>query len=883
VHKARAEGLRSEETEALLAFAADPRERSADVLVALDRVTRGGGSAGLHPEIVSWLSEAADKDGSLRVLALRRQAEQAARRGDTSQAAALAERAVDAAESSGDPAAVALALSTLGAIALYRADWAGADEALARAHATIASGAVDDAEEVARLFHNRGVVALYKGRLDEARDAFERSLERKRKLGDRAGVWACLLNLGLALAQSGAHDAAEAALEEALALTRSLGQRSGGGWCLAALADVAVRRGDAARAERRVSEAEHLGDELPAAVRADLTILCAEIALLSGDGAAAIAAVSRLDPAQRAADALIDVRAMVTHARALMARLPADTRGAARLAVRAMRRARKAGLPEPEARARDVLRAARGRSIPAPSTESGYDERVTPDAVWHWLDDLGAGASASAAATALGKSVLAASGAERVFVALCAAGGSVRSAWGVDLDGLEIGDAEKRLPAEAVAAALHRGEPVYQREVESAAGRGSRLAVASGAHGTERVRAVIVAEHRFAPARFDAVTAADARRWAVLAALLGRLEPVAEVSRPVREVSLPSIASIPSVIEPSTALPVRKRRRHFAEIVGQSDAIERALARLEAAVESDLPVLIVGETGVGKELFARALHDHGARARAPFVAVSCGAIPDSLFEAELFGHVRGSFTGADRARPGLLARAQGGTLFLDEIGELPLARQATLLRALATRSYRPVGSDEEKPFDVRVVAATNRDLERAVEDGSFRQDLLYRLNVLEIHVPPLREREGDVLAIAHHVLEREGSDAELDSEVVSLLEEHDWPGNVRELEHQIQRLAALGERRIVAQHLSREIRSGAGRSKKRPKPRRELTPERERAEVLAALDATAGNITRAADRLGLTRQGLKKKMVRLGLREPVHGPGSARKLGESKA
>jgi DNA-binding NtrC family response regulator len=283
------------------------------------------------------------------------------------------------------------------------------------------------------------------------------------------------------------------------------------------------------------------------------------------------------------------------------------------------------------------------------------------------------------------------------------------------------------------------------------------------------------------------------------------------------------------------------------------------------------------------------LHDHGARARAPFVAVSCGAIPDSLFEAELFGHVRGSFTGADRARPGLLARAQGGTLFLDEVGELPLPRQASLLRALATRAYRPVGSDEEKPFDVRIVAATNRDLEHAVAEGSFRRDLLYRLNVLEIHVPPLRERDGDVLAIARHVLERAGARAEISPQAAELLEAHDWPGNVRELEHQIQRLAGLGVSRVEGEHLSREVRRAGGRRRRGAKPgrpspdRSELTPELERAAVRAALGATGGTITRAAEQMGLTRQGLKKKMIRLGMRERAPGAGSERETAGGKA
>jgi transcriptional regulator with PAS, ATPase and Fis domain len=245
--------------------------------------------------------------------------------------------------------------------------------------------------------------------------------------------------------------------------------------------------------------------------------------------------------------------------------------------------------------------------------------------------------------------------------------------------------------------------------------------------------------------------------------------------------------------------------------------------------------------------------------------------------------VRGSFTGADRARPGLLARAEGGTLFLDEVGELPLLRQAALLRALATTSYRPVGSDEERPFDVRVVAATNRDLERAVGEGTFRQDLLYRLNVLEIEVPSLKDRGGDVTLLARHFLERAGSRSELAPAAVTLLEGYDWPGNVRELEHQMQRLAALRLPRIDPHHLSREVREGAKRARassgRRTAPvlRVAKSDDQEREQVRRALERSGGNITHAAHELGVTRQGLKKRMVRLGMRG-AHGEG-VRELG----
>jgi two-component system response regulator HydG len=317
---------------------------------------------------------------------------------------------------------------------------------------------------------------------------------------------------------------------------------------------------------------------------------------------------------------------------------------------------------------------------------------------------------------------------------------------------------------------------------------------------------------------------------------------------------------------PTTVLPVTSARS-FPGIVGASAALTKALRRLEAAIDVELPVLVVGETGVGKELFARALHDHGARAERAFVAINCAAIPDALFEAELFGHARGAFTGADRPRSGLLARAEGGTLLLDEIGELPLLRQAALLRVLESRRYRSVGSDEERSFDVRIIAATNRDLESAVLEGSFRRDLLYRLNAVEIRVPPLRERRGDVLLLLESFLARSATRAVLTAAAKTALEGYGWPGNVRELEHVAQRLAASKLARIDVVHLPRPIRSNKA-SRQEPEDERPASTGDPRDEVRSALERAGGNISRAAATLGLTRHGLKKRMVRLGLRAP---------------
>jgi transcriptional regulator with PAS, ATPase and Fis domain len=319
-------------------------------------------------------------------------------------------------------------------------------------------------------------------------------------------------------------------------------------------------------------------------------------------------------------------------------------------------------------------------------------------------------------------------------------------------------------------------------------------------------------------------------------------------------------------VHASTATPLLEPQRAFPAILGESRALRRALARLEAAIETDLPVLVVGETGTGKELFSRAVHDLGPRARRPFVAVNCAAIPDALFEAELFGHARGSFTGAHAARAGLVARAEGGTLLLDEIGELHPMRQAALLRALETKRYRSVGSDEERAFDVRIVAATNRDLAGAVADGSFRQDLLFRLRVLEVKVPALRERAEDVPLLARHFLDAAGSRAEIAPRALDALSGYPWPGNVRELAHHMQRLAALRVARIDLEHLAREVRASSASPSSVPSRRGATSADDERDEVTRALETTAGNISRAATLLGLTRHGLKKRMLRLGLR-----------------
>jgi two-component system response regulator HydG len=281
--------------------------------------------------------------------------------------------------------------------------------------------------------------------------------------------------------------------------------------------------------------------------------------------------------------------------------------------------------------------------------------------------------------------------------------------------------------------------------------------------------------------------------------------------------------------------------------------------------------LIVGETGTGKELVARALHRASRRRDKPFVAVNCAAVPESLLESELFGHVKGAFTDAKAARKGLFVQADGGTLLLDELGTLPLTMQAKLLRALQERKVRPVGGDEEVAIDVRILAATNADLEEAAQQGSFREDLLYRINVVAIDLPPLRMRGNDVLLIAQHFLRQFSERSHkrvlgISSGAAMRLLAYPWPGNVRELQNCIERAVALTSyEQITAEDLPDKVRDhqqtrlvvfGDDPSEMLP------LDQIERRYILQVLDAVGGNKKLAAEVLGLDRKTLYRKLER---------------------
>lgn len=316
-------------------------------------------------------------------------------------------------------------------------------------------------------------------------------------------------------------------------------------------------------------------------------------------------------------------------------------------------------------------------------------------------------------------------------------------------------------------------------------------------------------------------------------------------------------------------LRARQAKYSFAQFVGTSAASLEAKRRARRGAGSDSPVLLLGETGTGKELLAHAIHAASARAHKAFVSVNSAAIPETLLEAEFFGTAPGAFTGADRkGRSGKLQLAEGGTLFLDEIGDMPLALQSKLLRVLQEKEYEPVGSNQMLRSDVRIIAATSIDLQAAMASGAFRADLYYRLNVLPIEVPPLRERLGDLPALCEAILAELGTQYELEPDAQALLARHAWPGNIRELRNVLERATLLADQprlgvddvRSALGPLSPVAPAGAV-----PQRYRDACEAFERKLIADALASCAGNVPQAAKALGLGRSTLYKKMIALGV------------------
>ncbi|HVG28293.1 MAG TPA: sigma-54 dependent transcriptional regulator [Pyrinomonadaceae bacterium] len=311
------------------------------------------------------------------------------------------------------------------------------------------------------------------------------------------------------------------------------------------------------------------------------------------------------------------------------------------------------------------------------------------------------------------------------------------------------------------------------------------------------------------------------------------------------------------------------RRYSFAEIVGTSEALQSVFRLVEKVAATNTNILVEGESGTGKELIARAIHHHSPRAGRPFVAINCGALPETLLESELFGHTRGAFTGATADRPGLLRSAEGGTVFLDEIGEVSPAMQVRLLRAVQEHEVTPVGAGGAVPFDARIICATNRDLDKEVSEGRFREDLFYRLNVIGIHLPPLRERREDIPLLVRHFITataRGQGQAEkpISRGAMTALINYKFPGNVRELQNAVERAFTLSGAEIDLDSLPPRIRESAGDAAavRDPDGLRPTLAEIERRYIIETLASVNQDKARAANVLGIDLSTLYRKLKR---------------------
>ena len=302
-------------------------------------------------------------------------------------------------------------------------------------------------------------------------------------------------------------------------------------------------------------------------------------------------------------------------------------------------------------------------------------------------------------------------------------------------------------------------------------------------------------------------------------------------------------------------------------IVARSPSMQRLLQQVVQVADSDATILLFGETGTGKEVFSRVIHSNSRRSKGPFVALNCAAIPETLFESELFGHVRGAFTSAHGAKRGLFQSANGGTLFLDEIGEMPLSMQVKLLRAVQEREVREVGSEISTKIDVRIIAATNKDLGEAVKNGSFRNDLYYRISVVPLFIPPLRDRRDDIPLLAQQFLTSSGKRANkglrgFTPAALNRLVTHPWPGNVRELENVVEKAAVMTRQDMITPDLLPSM----GSSPDSPlKPLTEAKEEFEKTYLKNVLQLTGGNISRAAQFAGRYRADFYKMLKKYGL------------------
>lgn len=883
---------------------------------ATDRIACEGLSLVSHVAIRARL-EALRSDAALRA-------------GDAERALERANEAERSARASGDPATLAHALaraaaafSLCGQPSRARERWADALREAERA---------GDIAALPPYLMNLATAEHALGEIESAMARYERAAELAGRLGRLASRAAALTNLGGLLALVGAEEEAVRVLQNA----RGAAEHAEVAVYVAQTQLIAAEilaRHDPVRAEAEAAEARRAFEACGAQRQVlETSLLEAEIALARGDASGAREAARRASGRFR--EAGLAARAGLLTARACMALDAPDE--AFRAAEQATTDARAIGDRDLEARALMVLAEAHeklgtgaGENIRARAREAigelaarippglrerflaareraklvqvnergvkstGAEERLGSDA-WRLLallrrvllepDEQRVLELALDEAVALTR-------AERAFLLRRREGKRPHVAAARNLDRESIRQSRFRFSRSVAERVLESGEPLVTasasddpalKSSRSVLHLGLRSILCVPVRAPTGIIGALYIDHRFETGRFDV---GDRDILQALADIVGialenaRLHREAnrrelDLSRAHESLRLENARKDAELERLTGAL---ARGETFAPnedgIIGRSRALRDALEVARRIAPSELPVLIEGESGSGKEVFARFIHARSRRATAPFVAINCGALPEALIESELFGHVRGAFTGALRDHPGTFRTAHGGTLLLDEIGELPLRMQTRLLRVLQEREVRPVGADASVAIDVRVIAATNRDLESEVEAERFRRDLFFRLNGVRLRLPPLRERREDVPALATAALEKIAAEPgmrqlTLSRKAIAALVAHDWPGNVRELEQALRRAVAIAD----GDELGSEHFELGGL---RPMPREAQHLALDRALIEQALRTAGGNRTVAAQALGISRVTLHRWIARLGIELPTR-PGRPR-------
>lgn len=753
------------------------------------------------------------------------------------------------------------------------------------------------------------------GELGEALAASLRALLLFESLGRTADAARALLSTAVVFASAGAmHDARAAALETAQRAKISGDQRCRG-YAHLVLADAADRQEDALEhAARAASLLDAEDDALAAAARLWARGAVVDVVRFDAsarrEGAACDARLewwgaraahelaareaSRPDVpiaelnALSAARAALPVRGRALHFGALLAARIADADSARRLSAAAGDAAReflRRAPPElsQSVRSLDWVRAA----------EIGGDPGIFPEQIAD-VEALVRGLSQRDRLRPLLRQVVDAlvlwTGVERGLLLLRAPGGKLQPRAARNLRRADLGPEQLELSQSLARRALELGEPVVAVDATGdlpevhvsvhALKLRSVLAVPLIARGEalgvvyldDRVRRGAFGSRELSWVRLVGTLAAVAILDAKSQLLLRRSVRRAERAEARLGAQLAHREAELEVAERelARARDARETRFSYESIVGQSEAVHRMLKLVDRVTSAEVPVLILGESGSGKELVARAIHENGPRSKQPFVTENCGAIPETLLEATLFGHVRGAFTGATRPRAGLFEVADRGTFFLDEIAEMSLGMQTKLLRVLQNGEVRPVGSETARFVDVRVIGATHRDLEALVAAGKFREDLYYRLNVVSLRVPALRERQGDVALLVRHFVARYAQKRKvtISKAAMDALSAYRWPGNIRQLENEVRRALVLADDVVTPDILSPEIarEAAAGNAAGKSPDDLDLRGRVDALEgelVRSALKRTEGNQTRAAELLGLSRFGLQKMIKRL--------------------